>query len=312
MQRYGGEAAEWIDLSTGINRRPYPVPDLPARSWTGLPTRAAIAALVAAARQAYRTDAAILPVAGAQTAIQMIPRQGPPGRARILGPTYNEHAAALHAAGWIVDDVAEAAQLDGADLAVIVNPNNPDGRVTGVEDLRRLATRVGRLVIDESFADPFPEISAASEAGKNAVIVLRSFGKFYGLAGLRLGFVIASEADIADLSEMSGPWPVSGAAIEIGCRALRDETWAMRTTERLLAEVPRLDRLVEEAGWTPAGGSALFRLYATPDAGLAQDRLARARIWSRRFPYSQSLLRLGLPGTEAEWQRLEEALAPRP
>ena len=308
IARFGGGAEDWIDLSTGINRVSYPLPALSHAAWTALPTQSAQARLCDAAAAAYGTEAAILPVAGAQAAIQMIPRLGPPGRARVLAPTYNEHAAALRSAGWQVEEVADAEALGGADLAVVVNPNNPDGRHLAPDDLLALAPRVGRLIVDESFADPYPGMSVASKAGQQGVFVLRSFGKFYGLAGLRLGFALGADADIAALSEMAGPWPVSGAAIEVGAAALADRQWAEDTTTRLMAETVRLDALAEAAGWACKGGTALFRLYDTGDAAAAQGRLARARIWSRIFPYSAGWLRLGLPGDEGEWARLADAL----
>lgn len=309
MARFGGPAGDWIDLSTGINRVPYPLPRIPASAWTMLPTRAAMERLIAAAHGAYRTEAAILPVAGAQAAIQIIPRLSPPGHARVLGPTYNEHAAALRAAGWAVEEVHAPEALSGADLAVVVNPNNPDGRVFMPDALRALAGRVGRLVVDESFADATPEVSAAGGTLPPGMLVLRSFGKFYGLAGLRLGFVLGPEPDVARLARMAGPWPVSGAAIEIGAVALADSVWAQLTRERLALEARRLDALVAGAGWRCVGGTALFRLYDTADAARAQERLAGSRIWSRVFPYSGSWLRLGLPGGEPEWTRIAAALA---
>ncbi len=309
MARFGGAAEDWIDLSTGINRAPYPLPPIPPDAWAALPTRAAQARLVAAARAAYRTGAAILPVSGAQAAIQMIPRLGPPGRARVLSPTYNEHAAALLAAGWTVEEVAEPDALAGADLAVVVNPNNPDGRTFPPDRLRAIAGQVGRLVVDESFADATPGLSLAPGPAMPGLLVLRSFGKFYGLAGVRLGFVLGAEADIDTLAAMAGPWPVSGAAIEIGAAALADRAWAAQTTARLAADGPRMDALAARVGWRLAGGSSLFRLYDTPDAAQAQERLARARIWSRIFPYSATWLRLGLPGAETEWARVAAALA---
>jgi cobalamin biosynthesis protein CobC len=308
ISRHGGTLADWIDLSTGINRVPYPLPELSPEVWTMLPTRSAQAALIEAARRAWNTRAPMLALAGAQGAIQMIPRLGRPGRARVLTPTYNEHAAALRAAGWQVEEVATLADLAGADLAVVVNPNNPDGRHHPPADVQALLERVGRLVVDESFGDMTPEMSLTPQAGRAGLLVLRSFGKFYGLAGLRLGFVLGGAAEIAALTEMAGPWPVSGAALAIGTRALADTTWAEATTRRLAGEAPRLDALAERAGWTPRGGSTLFRLYDTPQAAAAQEALARHRIWSRRFPYSDRWLRLGLPGTPAEWDRLTTAL----
>ena len=309
IARFGGERTAWVDLSTGINRVPYPLPPIPASAWTDLPRRSAVERLIRAAAEVYRTGAAILPVAGAQAAIQMIPRLTAPGRARILGPTYNEHAAALSQAGWQVEDVGTAEALAGADLAVIVNPNNPDGRRLLPDCLRSIAGQVGRLVVDESFADPCPDISVAAQAGQQGIVVLRSFGKFYGLAGVRLGFVLAAAADIAALRDMAGPWPVSGAAIEVGCRALADHRWAEETTGRLVGDAARLDSLARAAGWACLGGTTLFRLYETGDADRAQARLARFRIWSRRFPYARGWLRLGLPGAPAEWARVETALS---
>ncbi|MDI3337516.1 threonine-phosphate decarboxylase CobD [Defluviimonas aestuarii] len=306
--RFGGQAAGWIDLSTGINRVPYPLPGLSPAAWTTLPTKAAMERLRIAAARAYGTKTAILPVAGAQAAIQIVPRLDPPGHARVLAPTYNEHAAALRSAGWQVEEVAEPGDLAGADLAVLVNPNNPDGRYLPPLDVLALASRVGRLIVDESFADPYPAMSVASQAGHEGMIVLRSFGKFYGLAGLRLGFVLGADADIAALSDMAGPWPVSGVAIEVGSAALADRQWALETTARLMTETARLDALAEVAGWTFQGGTALFRLYDTGDAQVAQERLALAHIWSRIFPYSTGWIRLGLPGGEAEWARVANAL----
>ena len=311
IRAWGGAAADWIDLSTGINRVPWPLPALDDADWRNLPTRAAIASLHEAARAAWGVSGAILATSGAQGAIQMVPRLGPPGRARVLSPTYNEHAAALRAAGWQVEDVPGLAALAGADLAVVVNPNNPDGRRFAPADLLALAGQVGRRVVDESFADPQPAWSLAGQTGREGLLVLRSFGKFYGLAGLRLGFVLGSRADIAALADMAGPWPVSGPAIAIGRAALADRAWAEATTARLTAEAARLDALAEGAGWKPLGGCELFRLYDTPDARAAQDRLARARIWSRIFPWSGRWLRLGLPGGDAEWARLAAALAAR-
>lgn len=305
---WGGAAEDWIDLSTGINRVPYPVPDLPPAAWRTLPTRADMARLHRAAQAAYGTDAPLIATAGAQAAIQMVPHLAPRGTARVLGPTYNEHAGALTAAGWRVETVARPEDLSGADLAVVVNPNNPDGRWLDRATLRDLAGRVGRLIVDESFADPLPGQSLAAEAS-GRLIVLRSFGKFYGLAGLRLGFLIADSAVVDTVSALSGPWPVSGPAIEIGARALADKPWANATTARLQDEAARIDQLAARVGWTLVGGTPLFRLYDTPDASAAQDRLARARIWSRIFPYSARWIRLGLPGGAAEWDRLERALS---
>ena len=303
MSRWGGTRDDWLDLSTGINPCPYPLPELDRHAWTALPTRTDLDHLVSAAQQAYGTTSQVLPVAGAQAAIQMIPLCFERGRARVLGPTYNEHAAALASAGWSVETAESVERLAGADLAVVVNPNNPDGRVLSRSELLGVAAKVGKLVIDESFADATPEVSVAADAGGN-LLVLRSFGKFYGLAGMRLGFVLG---DVERLAELAGPWPVSGSAIAVGRHALGDRDWSSQAISRLAADAARLDGLAQQAGWQVIGGTSLFRLYDTGDAQEAQNRLADHRVWSRVFPYSDTWLRLGLSDA-AGWSQVESAL----
>lgn len=309
QQRFGGRAEDWIDLSTGINRVPYPVGEIAPHHWQALPSRSEIEALHQAARHAYGTGAPIVATGGAQAVIQMLPQLAPRGRARILAPTYNEYAAVLSAAGWEVGEVRALDALAGANLAIVVNPNNPDGRRYSPKDLLALLPRVGHLVIDESFVDAVPELSLASEAAQPGLLILRSFGKFYGLAGLRLGFAIGNADDISNLAAASGPWPVSGAAIAIGCRALRDDAWAKATSARLARDCVRLDDMAQALGWRLVGGAPLFRLYETPDALAAQEKLACGQIWSRAFAQNPTWLRLGLPGVDAEWSRLAEVLA---
>jgi cobalamin biosynthesis protein CobC len=309
MRRFGGDARDWIDLSTGINRQPYPIDELSPGCWSALPSRSAIESLHRAAQGAYDTDASVLATHGAQAAIQWLPHLGPRGRACILSPTYNEYAAVLSAAGWDVTETSDLDALAGSDLAILASPNNPDGKRYEPGRLLGLLPRVGRLVVDESFADAVPNLSLASKAGPSGLLILRSFGKFFGLAGLRLGFVIGSAVDIAALSAMAGPWPVSGPAIAIGARALLDRGWIKSTSSRLGRDCTRLDAVASPLGWTLVGGTPLFRLYETGDAHRAQETLARAKIWSRVFPYQKGWLRLGLPGSETEWARLSEALA---
>jgi cobalamin biosynthesis protein CobC len=308
---YGGD--DWIDLSTGINRVPYPVPDLPRHAWAALPTAEDLATLEAAAARAFGTPAEVVALAGAQAAIQLVPRLAPPGRAAVLAPSYNEHAAALAAQGWRVDAAAELAAMQGADLAVVVNPNNPDGRRWTPGALAELAGRVGRLVVDESFADADPGLSLAPETGAlgERVVILRSFGKYFGLAGVRLGFALAGPETARRLRALAGPWAVGGPAIAIGAAAYADRGWQTATTARLRADAARLQALLAEAGWPTVGATALFVTAETGDARAAQARLARARIWTRAFPYSAGWLRLGLPGGPEEWARLAAALPGR-
>ncbi|WP_333834148.1 threonine-phosphate decarboxylase CobD [Rubrimonas sp.] len=307
---YGG--ADWIDLSTGINRLPYPVPPLPLQAWTALPMARDVARLEEIAARSFGCAGPVVALAGAQAAIQLTPRLSAPGRAAVLTPSYNEHAAALSAQGWTVTPAPGLSAMAGADLAVVVNPNNPDGRRWPPEALAGLAAQVGLLVVDESFADAEEGLSLAPilpRLGDRAV-VLRSFGKFYGLAGVRLGFALGGPTTTALLRALAGPWSVAGPALAIGTAALADRAWQAATAARLHADVARLSELLaERARWTTVGSSALFVTVETGDARAAQARLARAQIWTRVFPYSRGWLRLGLPGVALEWERLEAALA---
>lgn len=310
IDTFGGTRAQWIDLSTGINRQPYKVPEISAAAWADLPTVTATQRLRNAARSAYNTTAPMVALAGAQSAIQLVPMLSKPGRAVIMSPTYNEHAASLRACGWLVEEAHSLSALEAADLAVVVNPNNPDGKAYTPAALLSLLPKVGRLIVDESFGDAYPDLSLAAQTGQPGLVVLRSFGKFYGLAGMRLGFALGCEADIEAMAQLAGPWPVCGPALEIGACALEDEAWAQATTARLMSEIERMDALAAKAGWSVVGGTCLFRLYETQDAPQAQAKLARQHIWSRIFPYSARWIRLGMPGSEAEWAQLEAACQP--
>ena len=301
---HGGARRDWLDLSTGINPCPYPVPALPDDAWTALPDQAADAALVQAARAFWRVpDAAgVLAAPGASALIARLSLLATPGRVAIPAPTYNEHARAFADGGW--DVVADGP----VSARVVVNPNNPDGRVwTAAQAIAGLALG-GLLVIDESFADTCAHVSLIGLAGRPGTIILKSFGKFWGLAGLRLGFAVGDAGLIARLSGMLGPWPVSGPALAIGAAALGDGAWTEATRARLGRDAARLDALVTARGATSLGGTDLFRLYDTADARRWQDRLAARRIWTRVFPYNPRWLRVGLPGTPQAWARLEAAL----
>ncbi len=306
MARFG--AGNWIDLSTGINQLPYPLPNLPVDVWQRLPTGEDMARSLAAAQAHYGTQAPAMICAGAQAAIQMIPMLRAKGRAAVLSPSYNEHAARLAAQGWQVVPARDLAAMRGADLAVVVNPNNPDGQQFAPKDLRALLPEVGLLVVDESFGDVAPHLSLLPFAGQDNLLILRSFGKFWGLAGARLGLVFGAQADVDRLREMAGPWPVSGPALQIAAHAYANTAWADATRARLAQDAARMDGLACGAGWNVVGGCDLFRLYETPGAIAAQTRLARAHIWSRIFPYSDTWLRLGPAGNAEEWDRLAAAL----
>jgi cobalamin biosynthesis protein CobC len=295
---YGGSRDDWVDLSTGINPHPYPFRDLSVRDWATLPDIAAAAGLNRAARSfwAVPDGAAVLAAPGASSLIARIPVLRPPGRANIPSPTYNEHARAFAAESWqIVDGTCDA--------KVLVHPNNPDGRIWKADDAGAAMT-----IIDESFCDVLPEASLIQLATRPGTIILKSFGKFWGLAGLRLGFAIGDPAIITRLAQMLGPWPVSGPALKIGTEALCDTLWADETRLRLANDAARLDAMMAARNVIPVGGTTLFRLYDVATAKNWQDHLARQHIWTRIFPYNPRWIRLGLPGTEAHWARLAQAL----
>ncbi|WP_306151446.1 threonine-phosphate decarboxylase CobD [Roseovarius sp. MMSF_3281] len=297
VAEYGGRRKDWIDLSTGINPVPYPVPAIAPDVWTALPDSAAQDALLEAARRHWHVPegAAVLAAPGASSLIAKLPMLAPVARVDIPAPTYNEHAAAFTAHGW---DVGE----DAATARVIVHPNNPTGHWYAEETFDLPLT-----VIDESFADVWPDRTWVQEATRPGVVILKSFGKFWGLAGMRLGFAIAAPETIEKLATALGPWAVSGPALTIGAAALNDHEWAVDTRVRLNEDAARLDALMTRAGARVQGGTSLFRLYEVDDAKAWQARLARNQIWSRVFPYSKTWLRLGLPAPQ-HWSRLEAAL----
>lgn len=308
-----------IDLSTGINPHSYPLPQLPAELFARLPEEAALHRLAAAAARAYGAASPdqVVPAPGTQILLPLVAALLPPGRARVLGPTYGEHLRVARLAGHRAEEVTEVGGLADADLAVVVNPNNPDGRIIGKADLLavadRRARRRGLLVVDEVFMDVGPaEASLGGEVARGHLVVLRSFGKFFGLAGLRLGFALASAPIAARLAASLGPWAVAGPAIAIGEVALSDVAWARATREALDQAARRLDALLADAGLDVIGGTSLFRLVRTPAAGELFHHLGRSGIVVRRFAEEPAWLRFGLPHGEEAWRRLRTALSTRP
>ncbi|GLI91645.1 threonine-phosphate decarboxylase CobD [Methylocystis echinoides] len=307
----------WIDLSTGINPRPWPLPPIAPQAWTRLPDDDAFAALETAARGAYAIPdaAALVAGGGGQAFIQLLPRVFPARHVGVLGFTYAEHAACWAAAGAETTTVDALDDLAGFDAAVIVNPNNPDGRLLTPADLAPLAQemtrRGGLLVLDESFMDFTPEASAVALAAMEGVVLLRSFGKAYGLAGLRLGFALCAPARAAALRAAMGPWAVSGPALAIGAPALADAAWRRAAAKACAADAARLDALLARAGFTPLGGVSLFRLAAHPRAAERFALLCESGVLARAFPERPDWLRFGLPADEPAWARLSDALEAR-
>ena len=343
---YGIPLEAWLDLSTGINPLGWPVPPVPAAAWSRLPEDED--GLEQAARDYYGAEH-LLPVAGSQAAIQALPWLRPPGRVGVLSPGYAEHAAAWRRAGHEVrairaEDLArplsgtnhefhaishEAARhapgneslcrdflsqdvLTDHDVLVLIQPNNPTGVRFPQDQLldwhARLVARGGWLVVDEAFMDVTPEASLCPFTSRPGLIVLRSLGKFFGLAGARLGFVCAQPPLLAALHHRLGPWTVNAPARWVARLALSDRDWHTQTRPRLAAAGERLRALLARQGLAPAGGCALFQWVVTPQAPQLHQALARQGILTRLFQEPASL-RLGLPGSEADWARLERALA---
>jgi cobalamin biosynthetic protein CobC len=312
IARFGGHRSDWLDLSTGINPVAYPLPQIPENAWSDLPDRAAYDQLILAARQFWKVpdDAEIIAAPGASALIAQMPALTNHKAAFIPTPTYNEHAASFgaHAKLGTGDDPL-------AQVHVYVHPNNPDGRLWSAKVMG------GRplTIIDESFCDTCPEHSLIHMAAEPGVVVLKSFGKFWGLAGARLGFAIGLPATFQPnsavdgrptpgLRELLGPWAVSGPALHIGAAALNDISWANTTRKNLQTDATRLDRLMSTSGANLIGGTTLFRLYQVDDAQALQSKLAQVHVWSRVFPYNSQWIRLGLPHPD-RWRQLELALS---
>jgi cobalamin biosynthetic protein CobC len=314
-RRYGAPPAGWLDLSTGVYPSPYPAPDLPPFAMSRFPDRDDMDALIAAARAAYGVPSgvAIQAVPGSEMAIRLLPLIAPQGSVAVVSPTYASHAEAWRAAGRVVIAAGSIENLPAdATIAVVGNPNNPDGRMTEPDRLadiaRRLGERGGLLVIDEAFADAAPGASLMPGLHNLPAVVLRSLGKFYGLPGLRLGFVAGDAATLARLAPLLGDWPVSGPAVAIGAAVLSDDGWRAATRERLPRDVDRLHEIVDRHLLDVVGGTDFFLLVEDADAGAIHRRLAERGIWTRTFPYEPRWLRLGLP-PEDGFTRLDAALA---
>jgi cobalamin biosynthetic protein CobC len=312
---FPGAPEPFVDLSTGINPHSYPIAELASEVYTRLPDPAAVARLEQIAAHVYGapSGAHVVAAPGTQILLAQVAALVPPGHAMLLGPTYAEHARAAALAGHVVSETGAVDALAGADLAIIVNPNNPDGRMLRRNDLIALAqarsAQRGLLVIDEAFMDvASPDASLCADVERGRVVVLRSFGKFFGLAGLRLGFAVAAPALVARLRAQLGPWAVSGPAIGIGETALADSAWIAATRARVAEEVVRLDQVLRDRGLSIAGGTSLFRLVRTPRAAALYNQMGRAGVLVRRFAEHPHWLRFGLPPDEPAWNRLTEAL----
>ncbi len=310
----GREGPDWLDLSTGIAPFAYPFSPPTASAWQKLPRlREEQAALVAAARYFgldRQSDICLGP--GSQALLQLLPELLPTGAVRVLGPTYSEHAYRWGRAGHLVHEAANLAGLPPeCRYIVLVNPNNPTGAVHEPKDLLALAAllaaRDGYLIVDEAFCDVMPARSLAAHAGEPGLLVLRSFGKFFGLAGLRLGFLLGPAEIIAKARLRMGPWPVNGPALAVAAQAYGDGAWIAAHRRVLAGQAAKLQTLLAGHGEI-VGGTDLFVLLHSERAGDILARLAAVHIHVRDFADHQTWLRFGLPGDDAAWSRLQDAL----
>jgi len=302
---------DWLDLSTGVNPQWYPAPTLAGNAWHRLPEHDPE---LAEAAQAFYGAPHMLAVAGTQAAIQALPRLRAPSRVTVAAPSYAEHAHHWAQHGHSTRQVPYAeldAAIDSSDVVVICNPNNPTGATVPKTALlawaERLGARGGWLVVDEAFADTENINSVAACSGQTGLIVLRSIGKFFGLAGIRLGFVATHPALLQALGDMLGPWTISGPAQQIAKAALRDTAWQDHTRDRLLAQGARLRKLLAAHG-IQSNGAALFQWWDEDKAEQFWQHMAERGIWVRLFRHAARGIRLGLPPDEAGWQRLKTAL----
>jgi cobalamin biosynthetic protein CobC len=311
---FGLPRTGWLDLSTAVNPHAYPVASISYEGNLRLPDSDDDRSLREAAAGYYRAPDAcsVVPAPGSQALIRWLPRLRARSRVAVVGTTFAEHARSWRIAGHevaLVPELDEAAV--GFDVVVLCNPNTPDGRRTApdrlVGEARRLAADGGWLVVDEAFADLAPDVSVAAAACPG-LVVLRSFGKFFGLPGLRLGFAVA-DADLArTLSDALGPWAVSGWAGAIACAAFADEAWIEGMRATLARDAQRMDALLADHALEVVAGTALFHVVETPNAKRIFESLASARILVRWFPDMPGSLRFGLPGPRRDWERLRRAL----
>ncbi|MBJ7418086.1 MAG: pyridoxal phosphate-dependent class II aminotransferase [Niveispirillum sp.] len=307
----------WIDLSTGINPWPYNPPPLEPALWTRLPSAADEAALKRAAMVAYGVadPDAILAAPGSQVLISGLPFLRPAGAdVAIVGPTYGEHGPAWlrarHRVRMITDLPDPAGPLP--DVLLLVNPNNPDGRTHDPVRLRPLLSEIARrggwMLVDEAFCDLRPDLSLAPLAGQPGLLILRSFGKFFGLAGLRLGFLLAQPSLVRAMAARLGPWAVAGPALRIGAVALSDTPWQTATRQYLSHAMDKTLSLYRKTGMEPVGSTGLYALIRAPAGRDLFHGMGRAGMLIRAFADRPGLFRLGLTPDSVVFRRLESAL----
>lgn len=309
---YGGQKTDWLDLSTGINPNPYPIPQMPDDVWHRLPDESLLNECLAAARHYYGVPdgAAIVAAPGTQAIIQRLPELLPSPDIAIVSPTYNEYERCYAQAGTRVNQVPDfGVALKASNTIVVGNPNNPDGRNVGQTAVKQAVMDGRSIIVDEAFADVAPESSIVGQAGPSGLLVLKSFGKFFGLAGLRLGFAIGEQRQIDALRSTLGPWAVSGPALFTGATAMRDQTWIDDTRAALSVKRTHLEAMLRAHGFVVEGATDLFVTASRHDSSDLAKCLAQNHILVRTFDYAPEWIRFGFPRNEDGFARLEAALA---
>ncbi|MEM6773606.1 MAG: threonine-phosphate decarboxylase CobD [Pseudomonadota bacterium] len=304
----------WLDLSTGINPFTYPDTATRSSSATDLPGRALISRCSQAMAAAFGApQRGLLLAPGSELLIRLLPTILAPRSVAVLSPSYGDHAQLWRAAGCrVIEDADPLAFAEDVDAVVLCNPNNPDGRCFSAADLHAarsaLAKRGAWLIVDEAYADLDPALSVAQAAGEAGLLILRSFGKFYGLAGVRLGALLGPSSALEAMSERLGAWPVSGVALELGARAYADLGWQRDTRARLAKSRERLTAILTENGLDAGRGTNLFAYARAADANELWQRLGKEGVYVRRFSWSTTHVRIGLPPDRAAEERLARAL----
>ncbi len=308
----------WLDLSTGINPQPYPLPAfLPTLAHRLPPAQQVQAAYQAAAAyygalcQSYVTLAAGMQPLLLALAAQRLAKHGA-AQVHIVAPTYAQHQTVWQSLGHTVQQVPDLAGSAAASVVIVCNPNNPDGQQfcpTALHALaQQLATHNGWLIIDESFADTTPALSMVPQvAQQDNVIVLRSLGKFFGVAGLRVSACVASQQQTTWLRTAVGPWPISGMACQSVPLMLQNTAW-IAATRQTLQQQQALWRPTLAPYFNIVGHTPLFCLLTTPQAAAWHKHLLQHGILTRVFDYNRHWLRIGLPA-KAHWPRLQQALS---
>ncbi|WP_281648174.1 threonine-phosphate decarboxylase CobD [Parendozoicomonas sp. Alg238-R29] len=314
-QKYNIPLEQWLDLSTGVNPRCYPVPNIPMAAWNRLPEDDD--GLVDAACEYFQCSS-LLPVAGSQAAIQALPlvrRQLFPESKTVAVPSvgYREHRNAWGKHDYEVllyNGEPTAEQLDKADVVLVINPNNPTGHRVDASALMDwhtvLAERNSWLVVDEAFMDCTPEFSISHKTPLTNLVVLRSIGKFFGLAGIRMGFVLAQQDVLSSIQEHLGPWTVPGPIREIGKTALGDTAWQKSNRQFLGQASERLHNLLEGT-FEKLNSTLLFTSVKVNNAQKLHHDFCGSGIFTRLLDEKDGL-RFGLPEKESDWAQLEQAL----